>query len=175
MEKMKKKLNNKGFSLIELIIVISIMVVLIAVASATILRYIDRTRYGKDMSALDSLNTAVQAYVAENNSTIPGDDEIVSLKTLILGDGSVVYDPKNVIVSVLGETFEIKKTGDTITSCTFRAESNVFKDIDWEDVLVRISGGAISIVAPVNDGFNEKYVPYQVGTYQWSAGQKVKK
>ena len=56
---MNKKLNNKGFSLVELIIVIAIMVVLIGVLSATILKYMDRTKYGKDMSGLDSLHTAV--------------------------------------------------------------------------------------------------------------------
>ena len=65
MEKMKRKLNNKGFSLVELIVVIAIMVVLIGVLSATILKYMDRTKYGKDISGLDSLHTAMQAYAGD--------------------------------------------------------------------------------------------------------------
>lgn len=169
---MNKKLNNKGFSLIELIVVVAIMVVLIGVLSATILKYMDKTKYGKDMSALDSLNTAVQAYVGDPQAVMPEGE--VTLKTLILGDGTNVYDPNNVIVSVLQETFKVTKTGNTISSCTFRSESNVFEDINWNDIVVKITDGSISIVAPVNEGFNSKYIPYTVGKHEWTADQKVK-
>lgn len=172
MEKMNKKLNNKGFSLVELIIVIAIMVVLIGVLSATILKYMDRTKYGKDMSGLDSLHTAVQAYLGDPEAVAP--NGVVSLKTLIVGDGTTVYDPNGVIASVLTESFKITKSGNAITGCTFAGESNVFKDIDWDDILVDISEGAISIVAPVNEGFNSKYIPYTVGKHEWTDTEKVK-
>ena len=63
---MKKfKENNKGFSLVELIVVIAIMVVLIAVLGSTILGYVEKSKYSKDMSALDSINTAVKTFVAD--------------------------------------------------------------------------------------------------------------
>ena len=63
---MKKfKENNKGFSLVELIVVIAIMVVLIAVLGSTILGYVDKSKYSKDISALDSINTAVKTFVAD--------------------------------------------------------------------------------------------------------------
>ena len=62
---MKKELNNKGFSLVELIVVIAIMVVLVGVTSAVILNYMDHTKYGKDMTALDSLHTAIKLYVGD--------------------------------------------------------------------------------------------------------------
>lgn len=171
---MDKRLNDKGFSLIELVITVAIMVVLVGVLSATILKYMDRTKYGKDISALDSLNVAVQAYAADPEAEIPDSEEIVSLKTLIVGDGNVVYDPNNVIASVLGESFKIEKTGSTISACTFRAESKMFEDVNWEDILVKISNGAISIVAPINDGYNSAYVPYEAGSYKWTTDQKVK-
>ena len=66
---MKKfKENNKGFSLVELIVVIAIMVVLIAVLGSTILGYVDKSKYSKDISALDSINTAVKTFVADPSS-----------------------------------------------------------------------------------------------------------
>lgn len=39
-----KKLNNKGFSLVELIIVIAIMAVLIGVLAPQYLKYVERSR-----------------------------------------------------------------------------------------------------------------------------------
>ncbi|MCM1143504.1 MAG: prepilin-type N-terminal cleavage/methylation domain-containing protein, partial [Lachnoclostridium sp.] len=39
---MKKEMNNKGFSLVELIIVIAIMVILVAVLAPQYLRYVEK-------------------------------------------------------------------------------------------------------------------------------------
>ena len=172
---MKRKLNNKGFSLVELMVVIAIMVVLVGVTAAVILNYMDRTKYGKDMSALDSVHTAIKLYSGDPYAVMPTSAEEVSLKTLITGAGSKVYDPNGVIVSALQESFDIQKSGDTVVACKFKGESDAFKDLNWEDIYVNISDGRISIVAPVNDGLNEKYVPYTAGSYSWSETRKVKK
>lgn len=171
---MKKELNNKGFSLVELIVVIAIMVVLVGVTSAVILNYMDRTKYGKDMSALDSIHTAVKLYVGGPKSELPTADEEVTLKTLITGSGTTVYDPEGIIISALRESFDIQQTGDTISSCTFRGDSKVFKDINWEDIYVNIDNGKVSIVVPVNDGYNEGYVAYTAGSYAWADERKIK-
>ena len=172
---MKMKLNNKGFSLVELIIVIAITVILIGVTSAVILNYMDRTKYGKDMSALDSLNTAMRLYVGDPDAVMPLSTEEVSLKTLITGSGTVVYDPNGAIVSTLQETFDVKMSGGTVVSCTFNNESRVFDGISWENIYVNITNGNISIVAPVNKKYNKGYMPYTAGSYTWSEEKKVKK
>ena len=66
-----KKLNNKGFSLVELIIVIAIMAVLIAVLAPQFLRYVERSRYQKDASAIGELEHAAQV-AASNETAIVG-------------------------------------------------------------------------------------------------------
>ena len=67
-EKMKvrlnEKTNNKGFSLVELIIVIAIMAVLIAVLAPQFLRYVERSRYQKDITAVSELENAVEVAMA---------------------------------------------------------------------------------------------------------------
>lgn len=57
--KKQKTMNNKGFSLVELIIVIAIMAILIGVMAPQLLKYVERSRQSKDMQAVDSVHTAI--------------------------------------------------------------------------------------------------------------------
>lgn len=54
-----KKLNNKGFSLVELIIVMAIMAVLIGVLAPQYLRYVERSRVSADTEVASGLQTAL--------------------------------------------------------------------------------------------------------------------
>ncbi len=62
----EKKLNNKGFSLVELIIVIAIMAVLIGVLAPQYLKYVEKSRVSADADQIDTLISAVEIYSAEN-------------------------------------------------------------------------------------------------------------
>lgn len=61
---MKKK-NNKGFSLIELIIAIAILVILTGLMAPQFMRYMEKARESKDMQALDTVYGAVQTALAD--------------------------------------------------------------------------------------------------------------
>ena len=57
---MKKEMNNKGFSLAELIIVIAIMAVLVGVLAPQFLKYVESSRVQKDVSAMSEVENAVK-------------------------------------------------------------------------------------------------------------------
>lgn len=63
----RSKLNNGGFSLVELIIVVAIMAVLIGVLAPQYLRYVDKTRKQKDESAGEEIRHAVEIAIADEN------------------------------------------------------------------------------------------------------------
>jgi type IV pilus assembly protein PilA len=64
--KMKKVLNNgKGFSLVELIVVIAILGILAGIAAPNVIRYIDSSRQRADLSTAAIIGNAAIAGVAE--------------------------------------------------------------------------------------------------------------
>ena len=145
---MKKfKENNKGFSLVELIVVIAIMVVLIAVLGSTILGYVDKSKYSKDISALDSINTAVKTFVADPSSKYE-DGEPYTLAELMDEE----HDAGGVIAPILKEVFN----GED-----FKNASKSFDSVKTSTVQVCITDGAVSILVEVDEG--DSYANYTVG------------
>lgn len=60
-----KKMDNKGFSLVELIIVIAIMAVLIVVLAPQYLKYVEKSRNSTDVTNATEIVTAIQVYAAD--------------------------------------------------------------------------------------------------------------
>ena len=62
-----KKMNNKGFSLVELIVVIAIMAVLIGVLAPQFMKYVEKSRESTDIQNLDTCISAVRTYYADKD------------------------------------------------------------------------------------------------------------
>ena len=61
---------NKGFSLVELIVVIAIMAILVGVAVPVYTSYISKAKESNDIQAIDNLDHACQIVAAEYSVTI---------------------------------------------------------------------------------------------------------
>lgn len=83
----RKKKNDKGFSLIELIIAIAILVILTGLLAPNILRYVEKSREAKDMQTLDTVYEAVQIALTEENLTLPPESPF-TVSSDIIKDGT---------------------------------------------------------------------------------------
>lgn len=96
MNKFQKKLanrkkDNKGFSLVELIIVIAIMAILVGIVGTQVIPYISKSKVAKDQQVLNSISTAGVAAYSENGLT--GDLTINNVfDTGLSGDAKKVAD-----------------------------------------------------------------------------------
>lgn len=66
-----KKMNNKGFSLIELIIVIAIMAVLVAIIAPNLTRYLGKSKQETDKTNLAEMKKQVKNAIAEAATADP--------------------------------------------------------------------------------------------------------
>jgi len=68
---MKMRLKRKGFTLIELIIVVIIIGILAAIAAPMMSSNVQRARRSEAVAALGAIRTAARCYAAENSGTYP--------------------------------------------------------------------------------------------------------
>lgn len=67
-----KKMNNKGFSLVELIIVIAIMAILIVVLAPQYLKYVEKSRNSTDLQSITELKDACEVWAADPDAGTGG-------------------------------------------------------------------------------------------------------
>lgn len=70
---MKKKMDNKGFSLVELIIVIAIMVILVAVLAPQYLKYVEKSRVSTDVQTTVEFINSMQVLASDPDITLTQD------------------------------------------------------------------------------------------------------
>ena len=62
--------EKKGFSLVELIIVMAIMAILVGVVASQVLPYMEKSRMSKDQQQLSSLATDIVSAISQSESSV---------------------------------------------------------------------------------------------------------
>lgn len=126
------KKNNKGFSLVELIIVIAIMAILAGALAPALIKYINKSRRSADISNADTIRTACQTAMSD-------EDAMVAIGTGVTG--ASVSDLKSSygafsteISSILGNS--------TITSKYFDKGNEFTVDINVAGNTVIVKAGS---------------------------------
>jgi type IV pilus assembly protein PilA len=111
----RKKLGNKGFSLVELIVVIAIMAILTVVIAPQFMRYIEKSRESVDRQTIASIDSAIQAALADEKAWDSVDTGVV---VKFINKGEVKLD------STTGEVSSADDRTYTPTSSDFAKELN---------------------------------------------------
>lgn len=85
-----KKMNNKGFSLIELIIVIAIMAVLVAIIAPNLTKYLGSSKEKTDKKNLDEVKQQVMNAISDAETADDSTTLVVTGTYKIKGSGSTL-------------------------------------------------------------------------------------
>ncbi len=110
---MEKKMNNKGFSLVELIIVVAIMAVLIGVLAPAYLQYVEKSKKTTDCTAIGDIMNAIETIAADPAITFPTG----GISATVTSTGATYTDTTN------GDLNKIVPSSDVALSGTWTGDS----------------------------------------------------
>lgn len=139
MKKTQKKLGNKGFSLVELIVVIAIMAVLVGVLAPTLIKNIEKSRESKDAQNVEQLKSAAEI-------ALQNEDAYASVVPSSGGPDANLVVINGSSVSLNGDTnFSSEFTGQMDISKT-KLTSKKYKNVTGGIKIVVNDKGQVSIV-----------------------------
>lgn len=130
-----KKTSNKGFSMVELIIVIAIMAILAAALAPALIKYINKSRLSTDVQTGSTIASAINAALAVEKaydaaSVYDGVDTPINT---ILGSGN---DFGNEVASVVGASSVSGKSKKGLLGGTLNQQFYVNIDVTNNKVIV---------------------------------------
>lgn len=158
--KNQKSLGNKGFSLVELIVVIAIMAVLMGVLAPTLIGNIEKSRESKDLQNLDSVYQAINTAMAEEkvvkevagtNSEFKTAGTFVELSALSATKSKFL---KEELEKILGPLSEL----DLSATCNASAKIYISINASTQKAIVRAStdGKAATVCEKTEDASGAK-------------------
>ena len=118
----KKKKDNKGFTLVELVVVIAILAILVGLLAPQYTKYVEKARKSSDASNLENMVRAVEVAIADSNEdtrVTAGQYTITINKEAAKGSKGTVVTPaeydgvtptitnvENAIKEVIGENWD---------------------------------------------------------------------
>lgn len=143
---LQKRKNNKGFSLVELIVVVAIMAVLIGVLVPTLVRNVEKSKKQKDISAVEEVrNQLTVALADEKYSALKGTITCNNGKIELNASSSKTIDPEKTANDYIKEACQNLNAKDTFEK---QLTSKAYGD---KTVVFTIGDEKVSAVIKVSD------------------------
>ena len=145
------KRTNRGFSMVELIIVIAIMAVLAGALAPMLIRYIERSRRSTDLQTADTIQSTLQRVLAETKFQPEQGDNVI----IAGADTSYNEDPTCIadeLFTELGCVPSIKSFPDYYWYIVYNPSSGAVPEVHLTD---SAGGEPIYELFPDNTAFAE--------------------
>lgn len=124
----EKKKDNKGFTLVELVIVVAILAILVGILAPQYTKYVEKSRKAADASNLENLVTVIKTAAADSTDTIPAGEYTITINQ------SATDGKKTTTVTNNG--------ADALTEVI-----NSFAGSDWQDIKLKSKKWGNSLTA----------------------------
>lgn len=119
---MKKKANKKGFTIMEMLIVVAIIAVLVAIAIPTFNNALTKSKEAADVANIRAAYAEIMVANLTDNTAIPTTTAGFLAK---VDGGKLNYDAK-LEVTGTAEPYTVKYTATRLTNTKGGANSNIF-------------------------------------------------
>lgn len=124
-----KKKDNKGFTLVELVIVIAILAILVGLLAPQYTKYVEKSRKAADASNMDEMVKVLKIYAADPTNELP-----------VGGYKITIGDTSNVETEVTAEAYDgstpdaaaIEKASDAIETAIPSWKTTKTKSKKWK-------------------------------------------
>ncbi len=126
MKKLLNKKNNKGFSLVELIVVVLIMGIIAVALAPQVMKWVGTARENSDDNSKKDIKSAITIAVADAQNegySVPSSDTVFYFKTG--GTSSLDTKLKTAIESVTGGDYSAVPSGGGFFKVTIKGGSGV--------------------------------------------------
>ena len=148
----ERKKDNKGFTLVELVIVIAILAILVGLLAPQYTKYVEKSRKAADASNMDELVKVVKVYAGDTDSELPAGKYTITIANT--GTSTLTGDNENAVA-------DIKKE---FTAASPKWESLSTKSQKWGE-----KGASSSITATIevaeDGGTSVTYTPQAFADY----------
>ena len=149
---LNKKKNNKGFTLVELVIAIAILAILVGLLAPQYTKYVEKSRKTADASNMDEIVKVIKVFAADPDNDLPANTYTVTIS-----------DTSSTKATVSNITTELKTELD---SAIPKWESTTTKSKKWN------GGSSAPIIAEVtvnkDGGTSVEYKPDDFKNYMAS-------
>ena len=143
----RKKKDNKGFTLVELVIVIAILAILVGILAPQYTKYVEKSRKSADVNNMDEIIRALEVYYVDQgaDSKLTGDTAIT------------IKMPKDKTTVVSVKAGEIDLTSDTYIGQYLKNINKITLKGNWgSDVTATLSvskDGGVNVTEMEPDTF----------------------
>lgn len=140
---MKKEMNNKGFSLVELIIVIAIMAILVVVLAPQYLKYVERSRNSTDRDNATAIESALQVWGAETEmpaGTVAYTTDATGTTLTVTQNNNIAFSGTNAAAAE-----------DALDNAGIPLATHCVSQTAWTQYIITITVDADGVVSVTND------------------------
>lgn len=164
----RKKKDNKGFTLVELVVVIAILAILVGLLAPQYTKYVEKSRKSADATNVDELVKAVQVYAV--------DHAIGQTSTTTTGQGGTATTTKADTTLVIKLTKDgVRDDKGTITTGTLKDAFDEYVP-NWNKVTKKSTqwtkDPTATLTIDADGGVKVKYEPADFDTYHGSSAEK---
>lgn len=154
----RKKKDNKGFTLVELVIVVAILAILVGILAPQYTKYVEKSRKAADASNLENLVTAFKTAASDGNDQIPTGDYKITISlaaaenstdttTLTVPSTATQADIEKIITSYAGANWKSTKLKSKKWTADGKANGTLQTSIS-ADLKVGIDGSVTVTYTP---------------------------